>query len=318
MQHGTIPTPRLLDGLIRMAIVSVFAFILVLLAVGALLRVWRLVPDTAPETLNIVAIYVCMPAAILLNVPRLSFERELIGLIAIPWICLAVSIALVLALARLLRWDRPSTACLLMEVPMGNTAFIGYALIPALAGPSAMRYAVVYDQFGTFLILASFGLFVLALYGGGARPTVAAIAGRVLRFPPFLALLLGLTVMPAELPVAFARPLETLSGALLPIVVIALGMQLRLKLPRRYLAPLGIGLVAKLIALPLLAVALCAAFGLTGDLRAVAVFQTAMPTMMTTGALLSMAGLAPELAAAMVGYGTVLSIVTLPLWHWVL
>ena len=95
-------------------------------------------------------------------------------------------------------------------------------------------------------------------------------------------------------------------------------MQLRLKLPRRYLAPLGIGLVAKLIALPLLAVALCAAFGLTGDLRAVAVFQTAMPTMMTTGALLSMAGLAPELAAAMVGYGTVLSIVTLPLWHWVL
>ena len=40
-----------------------------------------------------------------------------------------------------------------------------------------MRYAVVYDQFGTFLILASFGLFVLALYGGGTRPT-ASIACR--------------------------------------------------------------------------------------------------------------------------------------------
>jgi len=301
-----------------MAIVSVFAFILVLLAIGSLLRVWRLVPDSAPETLNIVAIYVCMPAAILLNVPRLSFERELVGLIAIPWLALVAGVALVLVLARVLRWDRPSTACLLMEVPMGNTAFIGYALIPALAGTQAMRYAVVYDQFGTFLILASFGLFVLALYGGGARPSLAAIVRRVLGFPPFLALLFGLTLMPADPPAAVAGPLQLLSGALLPIVVLALGMQLRLKLPRRYLVPLGVGIAAKLVLLPALALALCAAFGLGGDLRAVAVFQTAMPTMMTTGALLSMAGLAPELAAAMVGYTTVLSMLTLPLWHLVL
>lgn len=201
---------------------------------------------------------------------------------------------------------------------MGNTAFIGYALIPALAGPPALRYAVVYDQFGTFLILASFGLFVLALYGGGARPSLAAIVRRVLGFPPFLALLFGLTLMPADPPAAVAGPLQLLSGALLPIVVLALGMQLRLKLPRRYLVPLGIGIAAKLVLLPALALALCAAFGLGGDLRAVAVFQTAMPTMMTTGALLSMAGLAPELAAAMVGYTTVLSMLTLPLWHLVL
>ena len=38
----------------------------------------------------------------------------------------------------------------------------------------------------------------------------------------------------------------------------------------------------------------------------------------TAGALLSMAGLAPELAAALVGYGIVLSMATLPLWHWAL
>jgi hypothetical protein len=31
-----------------------------------------------------------------------------------------------------------------------------------------------------------------------------------------------------------------------------------------------------------------------------------------------MAGLAPELAAALVGYGIVLSMATLPLWHWAL
>jgi len=37
--------------------------------------------------------------------------------------------------------------------------------------------------------------------------------------------------------------------------------------------------------------------------------------MITSGALLAMAGLAPELAAALIGHGIVLSMLTLPLWH---
>ena len=43
-----------------------------------------------------------------------------------------------------------------------------------------------------------------------------------------------------------------------------------------------------------------------------------MPPMMTSGALLSSAGLAPQLAAALIGYGTLLSMLTLPAWHWLL
>ena len=50
--------------------------------------------------------------------------------------------------------------------------------------------------------------------------------------------------------------------------------------------------------LPLLALGLCAAFGVEGDMRLAAVYETAMPPMVTAGALLSMAGLAPPLAAA--------------------
>jgi predicted permease len=83
-------------------------------------------------------------------------------------------------------------------------------------------------------------------------------------------------------------------------------------------APFAIGLGAKLVLMPSIALAACALFGLDGDLRAAAVYETAMPPMITAGALLSMAGLAPELAAALVGCGIVLSMATLPLWHWAL
>lgn len=300
-----------------MSVFSAFAFILALLAVGRLLSWRRLLPDSAPATLNLVVLYVCLPAAILLYAPRLVFERELLGLIAVPWLILAASIVLTLTLSRLLRFDRAATAALLLLVALGNTSYLGFALIPALAGEGALRYAVVYDQFGSFIILSTFGLIVLGLYGG-ERPTALGMVRRIVGFPPFIALLIALTLMPARYPDALAQPLKLLADSLLPLVALASGMQLRLTLPRHHLLPFALGLGAKLLLMPLLALGLCALLGLSGELRAAAIYETAMPPMITAGALLSLAGLAPELAAALVGYGIVLSMVTLPLWHWLL
>jgi predicted permease len=239
----------------------------------------------------------------------------LIGLVAIPWIILLVSIALVFATARLFRFDRGSTANLLLQIPLGNTSFIGYSLIPVLVSAGALRYAVVYDQLGSFVILATWGLFVVALYGGGERPNARTILRRILGFPPFIALVVALTVMPGDPGATIDRGLHLLADELLPIVVLALGMQLRLRLPRQHLLPLALGLIAKLVLMPLLALGLCHLFELPSEITLVAVYLTAMPPMITSGALLSMAGLAPELSAALIGYGIVLSMMTLPLWH---
>lgn len=109
-----------------------------------------------------------------------------------------------------------------------------------------------------------------------------------------------------------------MSGALLPLVGLALGMQLRLRLPKHHRVPLVLGVVGKLVLLPLLAVGLASLFGLHGDVRSAAILESAMPTMMTTAALLSIAKLEPELASATVGYSIALSIITLPLWQRVL
>lgn len=299
-----------------MTVFATFAIILVLLVIGYMLSVWRVVPENASATLNLVVLNVCLPAAILLYAPRLQFERELIGLVAIPWIILAVSTALVFTLARVAQLDRASTANLLLQIPLGNTSYIGYSLIPVLVGAGALRYAVVYDQLGSFLILTTWGLFVINVYGGGERLRLQTILWRVLSFPPFIALVLALTVVPSDLAPVFDQGLHMLADALLPIVVLALGMQLRLRLPGHHVLPLLFGLLAKLILMPLIAFGLAHLFGLSHEVLLVAVYMTAMPPMVTSGALLSMAGLAPELAAALIGYGIVMSMLTLPLWHW--
>lgn len=301
-----------------MSVFAAFAFVLLLMALGRVLARRRLVPDSAPDALNTVVLYVCMPASILLQVPRLEFAAAAFGVVLVPWLLLALSCAGVLALANWLRLRRPDTAVLLLEVPLGNTSFLGYALIPVLATPDAMPFAVLYDQFGSFLILSTFGLTVIAIYSGGERPSLAVVARRVLGFPPFLALVFALTLMPAQPPPEIAAVLQQLAGAMLPMVGIALGMQLKLRLPREQLVPLGIGLAGKLLVMPALALAACALLGLGTDARAAVVLESAMPPMITAAALAAMARLSPELGSALVGYGVVLSMLSLPFWRWVL
>jgi predicted permease len=294
---------------------TVFALLFALCAVGRVLAARRLVADGAAHTLNAVALYVCLPASIVLNAPDLVLDRSVAALIALPWVLLTLVAILVMLLAKLLRFDRAIVACLLLLVALGNTSFLGYSLVPALAGAGALKYAVVYDQFGSFLMLSTFGLMTIATLGGTRRPSAGSMALRVLAFPPFVTLVLALTVVPARLPAALEAALALVASTLLPLVSLALGMQLKLALPRAQRAPLAVAVVLKLVVLPATALAYCMLLGITGDMRAAAVLESAMPSMITAGALLAMAGIAPELAAAIVGYGTLLSAATLPLWR---
>ncbi|MGO4775633.1 diguanylate cyclase [Lysobacter sp. 2RAB21] len=145
-----------------------FALVLAMLALGYLFQRLRALPDNAAQTLNLVVLYVCLPAAVLRYAPRLHLEPALLGVAAVPWLLLGATVLLVGALARVLGLRRDEHAVLLLTVALGNTSFLGYPLTRALIGEHALPYAVVYDQFGAFLILSTFGLWVLARYGGDA------------------------------------------------------------------------------------------------------------------------------------------------------
>lgn len=294
--------------------VDALAFVLLMLALGYACARLRLLPDGAAEVLNQFALYLCLPAAVLRFVPKLQFSADVAVVALVPWLVLALSVALIVPLARVLRLREEERAVLLLCVPLGNTSFLGYPLTEALLGRDALAHAVIYDQFGSFLILTTWGLWILARYGGDTRPTPGMMLRKLVRFPPFVALVFALTLMPAEPPPLVANALTKLSDTLLPTAVLAVGLSLKLRLPRDELAPLGVGLALKLGLLPAAVFALISLRHDGSTAAAVAVLETAMPPMITAGALAISHRLAPGLAAALVGYGTVLSLVTLPLW----
>lgn len=291
-----------------------FALVLAMLALGYLFQRLRVLPGDAAQTLNLVVLYVCLPAAVLRYVPRLHLEAALLGVVAVPWLLLGATVVIVGALSRWLRFRRDEHAVLLLTVALGNTSFLGYPLTRALVGEHALPYAVVYDQFGTFLVLSTFGLWVLARYGGEEAPSVRQMALRVVRFPPLWALVAGFTVMPAQPPAWLDNGLQRLADALLPLAMLTIGLSVRLTLPRDELKPLLTGLTLKLAVMPALALLLVPLLGLHGEMARTTVLEAAMPPMVTAGALAIAHGLAPRLAAAMVGYGLLLSLLTLPLW----
>lgn len=297
-----------------MAIPPAFSIALAVLALGYALQRSRALPDNAAQTLNTVVLYVCLPAAVLRYVPRLTWSPELLAVAAVPWLLLPAIVFAVALCARLLRLRDDRRAVLLLTVALGNTSFLGYPLTRALIGEHALPYAVVYDQLGAFLMLSTFGLWVLARYGGDATPTARAMLSRILRFPPLWALILGATAMPAQPPAWIDDALRMLADALLPLAMLTVGLSVRFAMPRDELAPLGAGLTLKLVAVPAAAYALAPWLGLHGEIARTTVFEAAMPPMITAGALAIAHNLAPRLAAAMVGYGLLLSLLTLPWW----
>lgn len=295
-----------------------FALMLAMLALGMAFARLRVLPGNAAETLNRVVLYVCLPAAILIHVPRLRFDLSLVGLVLVPWALAAATWLALRLLAPRLQLRRDEHAVLLLCTMLGNTSFIGYPMVQALLGAQALPYAVVYDQFGTFVMLSTLGLVVLARYGGERPPTRREIALRIARFPPMWALAFGLTLMPEQPPAWIASALERLAGVLLLLVMLAVGLTIQLRLPRDEIAPLATGLLLKLALLPALSLGLALGVGLRGDVLQVAVLESAMPPMITAAALAISHGLAPRLAAALVGYGIVLSLATLPAWTFLL
>lgn len=295
-----------------------FALILAMLGLGMLFARLRALPETAPETLNKVVLYVCLPAAVLTYVPRLHLDASLLGLMATPWLLMLATWALVSLATRVFGFARDVHAVLLICVALANSSFIGYPMVRALLGDAALPYAVVYDQFGTFLLLSTFGLLVLARYSGDRPPTARQVLGRIARFPPLWALVFALLLMPAQPPAWIGTALKQLADAMLPLVMLAVGLSIQLRLRREELKPLAVGLLLKLLVLPALALPLSWLLGMQGLMLQANVLESAMPTMITAAALAISHRLAPRLAAALLGYGIVLSLATLPAWMWVL
>jgi predicted permease len=191
-----------------------------------------------------------------------------------------------------------------------NSSFLGIPIINAYMGESALPYILVYDQLGTFIAFALYGTFIVSYYSNKKEISFKLFTLKIITFPPLISLIVALLLMGVEFHPIISKVLNSFASTIVPIALVAVGLQLQFKLPREDLKPFSVSLFVKLIFAPIIAILVCKIFGWNNQASMVSIMEAAMAPMITAGAIAAMAGLAPRLSSAIVGYGILISFVT--------
>jgi malonate transporter len=156
----------------------------------------------------------------------------------------------------------------------------------------------------------------LAAVGMLARGRDTGVALELLRNPLVLACAAGIVWKLAEvpLPAPIAHILELLSGAALPLGLLAVGAGLTLARSALPLPAVAWWNGVKLVALPGIALALSIAVGLSPLEREIAVVMAAVPTAPSAYILATRMNGDGASVALLISSGTLLAAITLPLW----
>ena len=220
------------------------------------------------------------------------------------------SAALILFISKTFHFNKEVTGALMLVAVLTNSSFLGIPIITAFLGDESLSFILVFDQIGTFLALSTYGIFVAAYYSNKSEINVKIITLKILTFPPFISLILAMFFIGTSFPDMISKVLDTLANTIVPIALVAVGLQLKLKLPRHEIKPFAIALFIKLVIAPMIALVIVKIVGWNNLASSVSIMEAGMAPMITAGAMASLAGLAPRLSSAIVGYGIIISFLT--------
>ncbi len=261
------------------------------------------------KTLSRAAYYVFVPAFTFDVISRSRVPLASAGRMAAYAIATHLAFgAIAFVLARLLRRSREVTAAYVMLSVFGNVGNFGLALVTFRLGDAALAPATIYF---VVILLTSFVVCVgvAAWTRGGGLSAVSS----VFRTPALLVAVPAAFVSAArtDLPLVVSRTVGLLGGAMIPVMLFVLGVQLAQTRALRPTADVGVVALLRLAGAPALAWILAAPFGLGGLERATGILQAGMPPAILVAIIATEYDVAPGFVTAAVLLSTVLSLPTL-------
>ncbi len=261
------------------------------------------------RTLSRLAYYVLTPAFVFQVISTARIELGLAArMVAFITLVYVGSVALAFAVARLLRCSRQMTISYMMIASFGNVGNFGLPISQFAQGNAALLPATLY-----FLANLVFALVLCVMLANAGRGRLVHALGRVASTPALLALIpaLVVNVTGVQVPAVIARPIELLAAAMIPAMLIALGVQFANagipRFNRDMLAAAGV----RLISGPLLAFALAEGFGLPALERNVGILQASMPAAVLVSIIAMENDIVPEFTTVAVLFSNLASVATL-------
>ncbi|NQY22408.1 MAG: AEC family transporter [Campylobacteraceae bacterium] len=255
-------------------------------------------------------IYFSLPAMIFVKIYPLVLDSEILNLILMFNAIILGNLLLTYAIGKALKLDKKTLATFMVVGTFGNTSFIGFSYIDAFYGSDYVVYALIYDLFGSFLLVVSLGTIIIN-WGSGQVVNLKAISKKVLFFPPIIMFFITVFAKLFPVPIFVMNTAEVIGATLVPIAMIAIGMKLELKNIFYKFKITSYLLGTKMFLMPLIVMCLFSYFyNLDDTWSKTTILEVAMPPMTTAVILAIQGGLDERLAVNALVIGVLLSLLS--------
>ena len=291
-----------------------------LMAVGALVVRLKVVPLSATGYLSRLLMTVMAPAMIFRSMLQ-PFSREFLRdsavILAAGCALYLLSIGVSLVLGRMFRVAHNRRGLWALCVAFPNNGFMGFPIIQALLGDSALALAAIMCiPFNAFLY--TLGVRVLLTDRAGEGGEAAASLRKILLTPANVATALGLAAFLFQIPIpdAIYTPIDYLANMAAPMSMLVIGMGLTRCSASQVIRNRDVltATLSKLVVLPLLVFLMLKGipFG-NGLIAPVVLITVVMPTAAIVPSLAEQHGFNTDLSVEISFLTGVLCIVTVPL-----
>lgn len=263
------------------------------------------------RTLSRFAYFILIPCFVFNVIATAEFDPAVAGqMVIFIWVVELACAALGFVVAKLLRRTAEMTAAYVLIATFGNVGNFGLPLIEFRLGPEALLPATIY--FLAIVVIAFvIGVGVASFANGGSLAAMTA----VLKTPALIAIVPAVLVNVLDItpPLLVSRTTGLLAGAMVPTMLVTLGVQLAEIRQIRLSRDVWVASSIRLLGGAALSLLLVIPFGLTGVERGAGIFQAAMPTAVLASIIALEHKLLPDFVTTAVLFSTVASVVTLTL-----
>lgn len=312
-----------------MVVINVLTPIVVLIALGFVLRRSGFLPGVFFKQANTLVYWFGLPALLFVEMavaePEFSAAARIVAVLTlVAGICVATGY---LAGWRL-GLSRPALASFVQGAYRGNLTYVGLPVVlyamQAVGGAGSAGYQSLALLSVTPMIALYNVLAVLVLLGaaGSGQASLMQQSGKLLRGvasnPLIIACVVGViyAYSPLPLPTAVQRTLSALGQMALPLALLGIGATLHLRDIRAGGLIATAAALIKVAVAPLAGLALASALGLTGQDLQIVLLYLAMPTAAVSFVMAERMGADGTLASSIVAISTLLAVPVLSLVLW--
>lgn len=259
-------------------------------------------------------IYFSLPAIVFSKIYPLQLDTKILWLILMFMAIIFFNLFLSYCVGKIMRLNRVTLATFMIMATFGNTSFIGFSYIDAFYGQDYIVYGVIYDIFGSFLLLVSVGMIIIT-WGSGRKNSILNISKSIFLFPPMIIFFITIFAKNFEVPKFIIYTSQNLGSTLVPIAMIAIGMKLELKHIFSKLHVVTVAVVLKMLIVPIIILFTFKYFyGVDETWVKVTLIEVAMPPMTMAAVLAIKGGLDEKIAINSLVLGVIVSLFTITLF----